>query len=271
MLRSCQPRLLLRLPAARQPHLPAVQRRWCTDEIPGLRRTAFRAHLKRLKKPEGDAAEPDIAGPLARCSTAVVRPHGVEALVADYSSKISGLYRGVPGFEGALLLLSRGSTNRAKSISLWRAKADFEAAAETAPYRSTMAALGSHFLAAPELEVWEHAGCTVLRPVVLLSARAERRRAVCDRSFFAERPDAPSDAEGIRVLQQRVAALKEQARHARPARVPRGPRAAHAAHSLPRAARTHALDPSTTCRWRASRRRTRLAGRATRRPCCAQR
>lgn len=130
----------------------------CTDEIPGLRRTAFRAHLSRLKKPEADAAERVITGPIARCSTALVRPHSVDTLAADYSSRISSLYDGVPGFEGALLLLSRGDTNRAQSISLWRSTADFEAAAEMPTYRENMAALGGHFLAAPKLEVWEHAG-----------------------------------------------------------------------------------------------------------------
>ena len=79
----------------------------CMDEIPGLRRTAFRAHLSRLKKPTTDAAAPAITGPLARCSTVVVRPHSMDALAADYKSRISSLYAGVPGFKGALLLLNR--------------------------------------------------------------------------------------------------------------------------------------------------------------------
>ena len=94
----------------------------CMDEIPGLRRTAFRAHLSRLK-PATDAAEPAITGPLARCSTVVVRPHSIDALAADYKSRTSSLYAGVPGFEGALLLLDRRS-NKAQSISLWRGTAD---------------------------------------------------------------------------------------------------------------------------------------------------
>ena len=130
----------------------------CMDEVPGLRRTAFRAHLSRLKKPEADTREHVITGPLARCSTALVRPHSIGALTADYTSRIGSLYDGVSGFEGALLLLNRGS-NKAQSISLWRGTADFEAAAATPAYRENMAALGSHFLAAPQLEVWEHAGC----------------------------------------------------------------------------------------------------------------
>ena len=129
----------------------------CMDAIPGLRRTAFRAHLSRLKKPATDAAEPAITGLLARCSTVVVRPHSMDALAADYKSRTSSLYAGVPGFEGALLLLDRRS-NKAQSISLWRGSADFEAAAATPAYRENMAALGGHFLAAPQLEVWEHAG-----------------------------------------------------------------------------------------------------------------
>ena len=135
----------------------------CMDEIPGLRRTAFRAHLSRLKKPEADTAEPVITGPLARCSTALVRPHSIDALAADYTSRIGSLYDDVPGFEGALLLLNRGS-NKAQSISLWRGTADFEAAAATPAYRENMAALGNHFLAAPQLEVWEHAGCDPSKP-----------------------------------------------------------------------------------------------------------
>ena len=52
----------------------------CMDEIPGLRRTAFRAHLSRLKKPAADAAAPVISGPLARCSTVVVTPTPTPAL-----------------------------------------------------------------------------------------------------------------------------------------------------------------------------------------------
>ena len=85
----------------------AGARAMCMDEIPGLRRTAFRAHLSRLKKPATDAAAPAITGPLARCSTVVVRPHSMDALAADYKSRTSSLYAGVPGFEGALLLLNR--------------------------------------------------------------------------------------------------------------------------------------------------------------------
>ena len=38
-------------------------------------------------------------------------------------------------------------------------------------YRESMAALGSHFLAAPQLEVWEHAGCDAcLHPGPLAAA-----------------------------------------------------------------------------------------------------
>ena len=85
----------------------AGARSMCMDEIPGLRRTAFRAHLSRLKKPATDAAALQISGPLARCSTVVVRPHSMDALAADYKSRTSSLYAGVPGFEGALLLLNR--------------------------------------------------------------------------------------------------------------------------------------------------------------------
>ena len=186
------------------------------DEIPGLRRTAFRAHLSRLKKPEADTTERVITGPLARCSTALVRPHSIDALAADYTSRIGSLYDGVPGFEGALLLLNRGS-NKAQSISLWRGTADFEAAAATPAYRENMAALGSHFLAAPQLEVWEHAGCErSLQPSPpdppSWRLSADRPTPYCcgGRSLFAERQNAPSP-EDVRVLQQRVAFLKQQA------------------------------------------------------------
>ena len=107
--------------------LPAAQRvaRLSSDEIPGLRRSAFRAHLKNVKRPEPTDAPLPVTGPLARSSTALVKPRSLEALQTEYSERIPSLYSTVDGFEGALLLLNR-NTNQAKSISLWSSRAAFE-------------------------------------------------------------------------------------------------------------------------------------------------
>ena len=110
-----------------RPRLPAAQRvaHLSSDEIPGMRRSAFRAHLKNVKRPEPTDAPLPVTGPLARSSTALVKPRSLEALQTEYSAKIPSLYSTVAGFEGALLLLNR-NTNQAKSISLWRSRSDFE-------------------------------------------------------------------------------------------------------------------------------------------------
>lgn len=96
-----------------------------SDEIPGLRRSGFRAHLKNVKRPELTDAPLPVTGPLARASTALVKPRSLEALQQEYSARIPSLYSAVDGFEGALLLLNR-NTNQARSISLWRSRSDFE-------------------------------------------------------------------------------------------------------------------------------------------------
>ena len=67
------------------------------------------------------------------------------------------LYTGAQGFEGAVLLLNR-TENKAKSITLWKRREDFEAMAATPAYREAMSSLGAHFISPPELEEWEHGG-----------------------------------------------------------------------------------------------------------------
>ena len=131
----------------------------CTDEIPGLRRHSFG---KRLPRRAGGGDPTPFSkpftptGPLARVSTAVVRPHSSDELSAAYNKEIPALYAGTPGFQGAYLLMNR-ETNTAQSITLWKSQSDFEAAAARPEYAQAMQQLGGFFLKAPELTVWEHA------------------------------------------------------------------------------------------------------------------
>ena len=136
--------------------LRSCQRFCSTDEIPGLRRTAFRRKMAEKLK---DAASPPpppplLVGPICRISHAKCKPHELDALRDAYDEAIPPLYAGVPGFAGAFLLLDRSKAS-AKSITMWESQADFEAAVANPEYGRAMSKLGAHFAAPPDVETWE--------------------------------------------------------------------------------------------------------------------
>ncbi|KAL3923127.1 MAG: hypothetical protein SGPRY_004319 [Prymnesium sp.] len=132
-----------------------AHRRLCTEQIPGLRRHSF---AKVLPRPDKPLPQPKQAhqGAIVRISTVSIRPSSGEELVSLYREKITELYDGMVGFQGAHLLLNR-EANKAQSVTLWRSQRDFDEAVLHPGYGKTMQELATHFLGSPELEVWEHA------------------------------------------------------------------------------------------------------------------
>jgi len=137
----------------------------CTeaDEIPGLRRTAFRKQLARQRVKFTETPRP-VDGPIARVANVAVKPQHRDALVADYGASVRDAYEQQAGFVGAVLLLEgREPALKACSITMWEAQRDLDAAVEAPAYGEAMQRLASHFNEAPETQTWEMAAA-YLRP-----------------------------------------------------------------------------------------------------------
>lgn len=146
-------------------------RSFCTsrEDIPGLRRTAFRKQLARQRVKFGEA--PRAAdGPIARVANVAVRPEHREALIADYNDSVRNAYAQQSGFAGAVLLLDGEDPGlQACSITLWEAARDLDAAVETSSYAEAMTQLAKHFNGYPETKTWELAAA-FLRPKNIFSS-----------------------------------------------------------------------------------------------------
>ena len=90
----------------------------------GLRRSLTKKLAQQ--RPRSERQEP-VAGPVARVSTAPLRPDAADDLVKAYASGGRKLYDACPGFLGSVLLLSQGR-NRARSITMWQSTSDMDAA-----------------------------------------------------------------------------------------------------------------------------------------------
>uniref|UniRef100_A0A6V2YIV3 ABM domain-containing protein n=1 Tax=Emiliania huxleyi TaxID=2903 RepID=A0A6V2YIV3_EMIHU len=137
----------------RQCALPLpLRRHLCSssdDDIPGLRRNAFRkppadgavgpaAKRKILARQKAIALETaPKTGPIARVAQVSLRVGAREALVDDYVASAKSAYEGQPGFLGALLLFD-GQT-RAQSITLWEKEESLDAAVGTERYGASSA------------------------------------------------------------------------------------------------------------------------------------
>jgi len=134
---------------------PIARRSLCDslDAELGLRRSLTKKLVSQRRQPPPPPSRA-VPGPVARVSTVALREGAAGELCELYSSSAKALYSECPGFLGSVLLLDR-EANTARSVTMWQASSDMDAAGEHPDYASVMGKLAASFASAPDSQTWQ--------------------------------------------------------------------------------------------------------------------